>query len=249
MNPGNSLPQHSKRLLLVEDNMDLREDLAQYLMRQGYEVTTAGSAREFYQLASFFPVVIIDIGLPDQSGLVLVVYLRNNSDSKIIILTAQSSSDAKVAGYNAGADIYMVKPVDGKELAASIFNMFHRLDLLPPTDEQVLATRENDASPYTSNSWQLVRAGWLLIWPDGKSISLTGKEFELIHFLTLQQGNVVSRKNLLTNLNYSLNESGNQSFEAQIYRLRRKAELINSSLPIKTSRGIGYSLTARVITE
>lgn len=249
MIPENNLSQQSKRLLLVEDNVDLRENLAKYLVKQGYDVTTAGSAREFYQLVAPFPVVIVDIGLPDQNGLVLVEYLRKNSDSKIIILTAQSSSDAKVAGYTAGADFYMVKPVDCKELAASIANIFNRLDLLSTTAGASTAVQQNEPSRNLSNSWLLLRSEWLLISPEGKSMTLTGKEFELIHYLALQQGNVVSRKNLLTTLKYPLDEFGNQSFEAMMYRLRRKTELINSSFPIKTSRGVGYCLTARIIIE
>ncbi len=249
MTPENSVSQHPKRLLLVEDNLDLREDLSKYLTIQGYEVTTAGSARECYQLISSFPVSIVDIGLPDQSGLVLVEYLRKNTDSKIIILTAQSSSEAKVAGYTAGADIYMVKPVDCTELAASIANIFNRLNLISPTAGEEPSWQEQEPSRNPTNAWRLVRSEWLLISPKGKSLTLTGKEFELITCLAQQQSNVVSRKDLLTTLNYPLNEFGNQSFEALMSRLRRKAELINSSFPIKTSRGVGYCLTARIIIE
>jgi len=243
----NNLSQPSKRVLLVEDNLDLREDLSLYLVKQGYEVTSAGSAREFYQLMQSFPVVIIDIGLPDQNGLVLVEYLRKNTDSKIIILTAQSTTEAKVAGYTAGADLYMVKPVDCKELAASISNIFNRLDLLSQPAEY--ASEEKKLSQDLANSWRLIRSEWLLISPKEKSMALTGKEFELINFLAQQESDIISRKNLLTTLNYQLNEFGNQSFEALIYRLRRKAELINSSFPVKTCRGTGYCLTAKIIVE
>ena len=143
----------------------------------------------------------------------------------------------------------MVKPMDCKELAASIANMFNRLDLPSITAGQVLAAKKNEGSPYPLNSWRLVRSEWLLISPEEKSITLTGKEFELLQFLAQQQGNIVSRKNLLTTLSYPLNEFGNQSFEALMYRLRKKAKLINSSFSIKTHRGTGYCLTARIIAE
>ena len=178
-----------------------------------------------------------------------VEYLRENTNSKIIILTAQSTTEAKVAGYIAGADIYMVKPVDCKELAASISNIFDRIDLLSPTARQAPTVQENEPSRNPTDLWRLVRSEWLLISPKGDAITLTGKEFELLNYLAQQQGNVVSRKSLLTTLNYPLNEFGNQSYEAMMYRLRKKTELINGYFPVKTVRGVGYCLTVRIIVE
>ncbi|MBV5303706.1 MAG: response regulator transcription factor [Chlorobium sp.] len=120
-----------RRLIIVEDDRYFRADISEYLTLDGYDITGAGSAQEFYALlyTGHYALAIIDIGLPDQSGLVVAEYVRANTDMRIIMLTAHSSAAERVAGYKAGADIYMVKPVDCSELSASIATLFERMDL------------------------------------------------------------------------------------------------------------------------
>ena len=115
-------------ILLVEDDTDLRESILRYLALAGLQAKGAASAKEFYLRLdqASFDVVILDIGLPDQSGFVLADYLRQNTGSGIIILTAHSAIQEKVQGYEAGADLYLVKPIEMEELSAAIKSMASR---------------------------------------------------------------------------------------------------------------------------
>ena len=126
-----------KRIIIVEDDRDLLENMVKYLTLCGYEVTGAASAREFYYHLSrqTYLLAVLDIGLPDQSGLVLAEYVRNNTNMWIIMLTARSTLDDKLAGLKSGADFYLVKPIDCSELAATITNLFARLDAAPAVSE------------------------------------------------------------------------------------------------------------------
>ena len=160
-----SLPANSiKRIIIVEDDSDLLENMVKYLTLAGYEVTGAASAREFYYHLSqqTYLLAVLDIGLPDQSGLVLAEYVRNNTSMWIIILTARSTLEDKLAGLKCGADFYLVKPIDCSELAATIANLFVRINETPAIPEQELL-RETD----TFAQWKLERNNWILITPKG----------------------------------------------------------------------------------
>ncbi|MBV5303707.1 MAG: response regulator transcription factor [Chlorobium sp.] len=232
----------SKRLIIVEDDPLLRQDMIEYLTLAGYDVTGVGSAADFYHevRTHHYVLAILDVGLPDQSGLVLAEYLRKNSSLRIIMLTALSSSDDKFAGYRSGVDIYMTKPVDCRELAASIGNLIERITAaLPPP-----------AAAAAASSWKLLRSTWELQTPAGDTISLTAKEFEFITCLVApNQQTTVQRQDALKALGYQLNEYGNRSLEALVHRLRQKVEALNCPFPVKTSRGIGYSFTADLVIE
>jgi len=116
------------RVLVVEDNQNLRESMAECLNLAGLTVSSVGSAAECYQAlaSSDWCVTVIDIGLPDQSGYVLVEYIRANTTMKVIILTARDAIDDRIKGYDSGADIYLVKPINCRELAAAIVSLAQR---------------------------------------------------------------------------------------------------------------------------
>ena len=233
-----------KRIIIVEDDRDLLENMVKYLKLSGYEVTGAASAREFYYHLSrqTYSLVILDIGLPDQSGLVLAEYVRNNSSMWIIMLTARSTLDDKLAGLKCGADFYLVKPVDCSELAATIANVFVRLDETPILPEQE-SLREAD----TLAQWKLERNGWILITPKDDSIKLTSKEFEFIASLSVRSNTIVARRDILKILDYPSTEQASHALESMIYRLRKKIEEAGCEFPVKTSHGTGYCLSADII--
>ena len=233
-----------KRIIIVEDDRDLLENMVKYLTIASYEVTGASSARELYYHLSLRPYVlaILDIGLPDQSGLVLAEYVRNNTDMRIIMLTARSTLDDKLAGLKYGADFYLVKPIDCSELAATIANLFARLDGVPVVLEQAQERLETDSAP-----WKLERNGWLLITPKGDSIQLTSKEYEFIASLDLPQKTIVARRDILKILDYPSTEQASHALESMIYRLRKKIEAAGCEFPVKTSHGAGYCLSADII--
>ena len=233
-----------KRIIIVEDDRDLLENMVKYLTIASYEVTGAASARELYYHLSLRPYVlaILDIGLPDQSGLVLAEYVRNNTNMWIIMLTARSTLDDKLAGLKSGADFYLVKPIDCSELAATITNLFARLDAAPAVSE-LESLRESD----TLEQWKLERKGWTLITPRGDSIKLTSKEFEFIASLSMRSNTIVARRDILKILDYPSTEQASHALESMIYRLRKKIEEAGCEFPVKTSHGTGYCLSADII--
>jgi DNA-binding response OmpR family regulator len=233
-----------KRIIIVEDDRDLLENMVKYLTISGYEVTGAASAREFYYHLSqqTYLLAILDIGLPDQSGLVLAEYVRKNTSMWIIILTARSTLDDKLAGLKCGADFYLVKPIDCSELAATIANLFARLDTAPAVPEQE-SPRESD----TLAQWKLERKGWILITPKGNSIKLTSKEFEFMASLSMRSNTIVARRDILKILDYPSTEQASHALESMIYRLRKKIEEAGCEFPVKTSHGAGYCLSADII--
>jgi DNA-binding response OmpR family regulator len=237
----------SKRIIVVEDDRDFRESMVEYLVLAGFDVTGVASALEFYQRISQqqYLMVILDIGLPDQNGLVLAEYVRNNTDMRIIMLTAQSSLDSKVTAYRSGADIYLVKPIDFAELAASLQSILGRLDF-PPTKKQDTGTPE-PAEEREIIPWKLIRNEWRLCPPEGAAIKLTSKEFDLLELLASHPNKVVERHVLLKALDYDNDEFGNRALDALVHRLRRKKDGLNCRIPLKTAHGSGYGFSEPII--
>lgn len=235
-----------KRIIIVEDDRDFRESIVEYLELSGFNVIGVESALEFYQHISRqnYRLVILDIGLPDQNGLVLAEYIRNNTDMRIVMLTAQSSQQSKVSAYNFGADIYLVKPVDLSELSASLHSILGRLDVQSVTrQEQKIVEPE---SGHELKHWSLDRNNWVLYTPDRERIKLTSKEFDLIQVLASSPDRVVVREELLKALDYDNNEYGHRSIDVLIHRLRCKKNAGNYRIPIKTAHGSGHYFSAPI---
>ena len=116
------------RVLVVDNDQELRESVVECLSLAGLTVSSAGSAAECYQILSSreWCVAVVDIDLPDQSGYVLVEYIRANTTMKVIILTPRDAVDDRVKGYDSGADIYLVKPINCRELATAVIRLAQR---------------------------------------------------------------------------------------------------------------------------
>lgn len=249
MNKHDKVKYRSRhKIIIVEDDEDLRESLIKYLTMSGYDITGVGSAMKFYQQISteIYALAIVDIGLLDQNGLVLSEYLKNNTDIRIVMLTARASLEDKLAGYHSGADIYLVKPVDFGEVAAVIDAILIRIDSTPPpslpdTREQK-AIREINVAP-----WTLVSGEWLLLTPAGIRIQLTAKEFEFLKCLLSYHKQAVSRNLILKALAYSDDTLGGAALETLVHRLRRKTEKHEGHSPIGTIHGVGYSFIADIV--
>ncbi len=224
------------RVILVEDDQMLRESLADYLNLTGFQVTAAGTGMDFYRMIGMqsFDVAVIDINLPDQSGYVLVEYARANTDMGLVIITAHDSLEARVNGYQAGSDLFLAKPVDGRELMAAITSIASRHK-----------TRKNQVVGATG-TWVLDQARWILIAPCGGEISLTGKEFTLIDLLTSVAGAIVERDSLLNQLYNSSDESSSRSLDTLVGRLRKKLANVcpTDNLPVMSVYGKGYRFSA-----
>jgi len=241
----------TQRVIIVEDDQDLRESLIKYLTLAGHDITGVGSALQFYHTIANedYALAILDVGLPDQNGLVLAEYLRNNTTMRIIMLSARTSLDDKLAGYNSGADVYMVKPVDFQELSASISNILGRIH--PTLSIQTRSDVEKQPHPklptqpvVNSLSWTLEQSTRTLYTPLNEGIELTSKEYDFIVCLSSCNNEAVSRQVILKALQYQNDEFSHRSLESLIHRLRTKILTINSNVPIKTSHGVGYCFSA-----
>ena len=228
-------------VLVVDDNQDLRDSVIEYLAMTGLAATGAANAAECYQALSSgnWSVAVVDIGLPDQSGFVLVEYLRANTDTKVIILSARDSVDDRVKGYDCGADLYLVKPVDCRELTAAVFSLAQRQ----------LTRAEADCLPRSqAESWSINQNAWSLTAPNGVSIALTAKEMQFLVLLADTPGTPVNRETLLAKLYLRHDEYTSRSLDALVRRLRGKiVETSRCDSPIKTAHSVGYCFSSPLI--
>ena len=236
------------QIIIVEDEPAFRDMISKYVAKKGFEVALAGSAIEFYREfeKKQFALAIVDIGLPDQNGLVLTKYIRANSTTRVVLLTGDTSLDRRIEGYEAGADVYLTKPVNFRLLDAALGSTLMRVaEHSAVLSDKAAIKLENSGD---SHVWALRTEEWTLITPCGERLHLTSKELTFIHTLAEAQNAPVSRNTLLDKLGYTHDEFGNRSLESMIYRLRKKISP-NLDTPIKTLNGTGYTFTAKIEIE
>jgi len=225
------------RVIIVEDDTDLRESMETFLSMSGFSVDGVGTCREFYRSLDTTPydIAVLDIGLPDQSGIILAEYLHNNTTMGIIMLTARDSNEDKLKGYDAGADIYLTKPVDSRLLASAITNLAARLQ--PRTCEPPRAAQ--------TPSWLLNQNSWTLLTPAGDPIALTALEYNFMTIMAQSPGAPVSRADLIQKLYSRSDDYTSKALDAMIYRLRSKVMAAsNLAIPVKSVHFQGYCFTA-----
>lgn len=226
------------RIILVEDDADLRESIAEGLELFGFQVTGVGSGREFYcKLADDgpFAVAVIDVGLPDQSGLVLAEYCRANTAMGIIMLTAHDSEDDFFRGYEAGCDLYLTKPFPSRVLASAITRLVERLPI-----GHTAAAQGSSRAP----RWTLDRTAWKLFTPGDEIISLTSREMQVLTALLETPGEPVTRDHLQRLLYPRCDEYSGRALDALIRRLRAKTSQSGGEpIPVKTVHSVGYCLS------
>ncbi len=220
------------RLLLVEDEAPLRLSLALRLEAEGYRVDQAadGEAGLFQALEYPLDLLIVDLGLPKLSGTELVKKLRAEGKTlPILILTARGSWQDKVAGLEAGADDYLVKPFEYPELAARVKALLRR-SMKAATDVLAFGPISIDVSA------QAVKL-------NGEPLDLTAFEFRLLEFLVRERARVVSKQELADYLYPHDEDRDSNVLEVLIGRLRRKLDPDGTLTPIETLRGRGYRFT------
>ncbi|MBK1718345.1 response regulator [Thiocystis violacea] len=230
-------------VLLVEDDPLLRESLANYLGLLGHAVTAVGNSLDCYRALGegSFAVAVIDLGLPDQDGSVLVEYARRNTSSAIIVITARDTLDTRVASYTIGADLFLGKPVNGRELAAAIVSLADRRGQSTSTPVGT-ATQPPRTAP---GVWRLLAGQRALQLPDGNQLELTPREYRLIDLLANGEGEPVPRAVLVESLYGRQDESAQRALETLVRRTRRKiADRHAGPSLILTHHGLGYVLAA-----
>jgi two-component system response regulator PhoP len=217
------------RILLVEDEEALREQLTGQLTDKGYSVDAAEDGEEGFYLGREYPIDlgIIDLGLPKLSGIDLIKNLRKaGREFPILILTARGNWQDKVEGLEAGADDYLVKPFHFEELSARLNALLRRsVGLAVPVVEYGPITLDT-----SSQSVSLA----------GEQVTLTAYEYRVLEYLMLHPGEVVS-KTVLTEHIYDQDfDRDSNVLEVFVGRLRRKLDPDKTLKPIETLRGRGY---------
>ncbi len=221
-----------KRLLLVEDEDKLREQLVEILERHDYELEICRDGMEGLYMAQkyVYDVAIIDLGLPRVPGMEIVEKIRaEGHDYPVLILTARSDWKDKVDGLAAGADDYLVKPFHVQELLA-------RLEAL---------TRRASGKFKPAIELGPIRMDMRgkRVEVDGEHIDLTAYEFNLLEYLMQRAGEVVSKSELTDHLYDQDYDRDSNVIEVFVGRLRKKLDPANSLKPIETVRGQGYRFT------
>ena len=229
------------RLLLVDDEAALREPLAEYLSRQGFAVSQAVSAAQARSiLQTETPeLVLLDIMMPGEDGLSLCRMLRETTDIPVILLTALSEDTDRVVGLEIGADDYVVKPFEPRELVARIRSVLRRASkAAPPAGEEEL---------FEFEGWRLDPLKRRLSDPTGAMVSISSVEFRLLMAFVEHPRQVLDRDRLLDMVQGREAHLFDRAVDNQVSRLRRKieADSRNPTL-IQTVWGGGYMLAADV---
>jgi two-component system response regulator PhoP len=220
------------RLLLVEDDAALRLSLALRLEADGFRVDQAADGEDGLHQAREYPVdlAIVDLGLPKLNGLTLVQRLREGGKTlPILILTARGSWQDKVAGLEAGADDYLVKPFEYPELAARVKALLRR-SMQAASDVVQFGPLAIDFSGQAARL-------------DDQPLELTAFEYRLLEFLVRERARVVSKQELSDYLYPHDEDRDSNVLEVLIGRLRRKLDPQGTLAPIETLRGRGYRFT------
>ena len=220
------------RVLVVEDDAEIADVLRRTLRQEGHEVRSAADGVAALELAEdFIPdLVILDLGLPKLDGVEVCRRLRAESDAPILILTARSQTDDRVVGLDSGADDYLVKPFERKELLARMRALLKRR---PPRGTASLAVGDLRLNPDTRE----VHRG-------DRPVELTNREFELLEYLMRNERLVISRERLLEEVWGYDPMALTNTIDVFISNLRRKLESEGEPRILHTKRGAGYVVRA-----
>jgi len=233
----------SPHILVVEDDREIGRLVGRYLSANACRVSLAGDGREMERVlaASRIDLVILDVMLPGEGGLDLCRRLRAASDLPIIMLTAKGDDVDRIVGLEMGADDYLAKPFNPRELLARVRAVLRR------TGVGKLSPGGRDARVLTFLGWRLDHGLRELAAPDGTKVTLTSAEFDLLAALCERSGRILSRDQLLDLTQGRSAGSFGRSIDVMISRLRRKIEADpHHPVVIKTVRSGGYLFTPAV---
>lgn len=230
-------------ILLIDDDREIRDLLGRFLERERFRVTSARDAREARRAFANgnYQLIVLDLMLPGETGLDLARWLRDQAGVPIIMLTAMGEEADRIIGLELGADDYVTKPFNPRELLARIRAVLRR------TGEQEERGAMPPAKLYRFAGWQLETARRRLIDPDGIDVALTGGEYDLLLALLDRPNRVLTRDMLLDLLRGRQAGPFDRAIDVAISRLRRKLEDDGRNAQIiKTVRGGGYVLATLV---
>ena len=223
----------SKKILIVEDDGNIRELLRLYLEREGYEITEAANGEEGVELwRKINPdMILLDVMMPIMDGWQVCKIIRKESKVPIIIMTAKGETFDKVNGLEMGADDYIVKPLEMREVIARVRAIFRRL---APEDSGKISF---DKLTVDKQAYDLI--------VDGKRVDAPPKEIELLYFLASNPNRVFTRAQLLYDV-WGFDYFGDtRTVDVHVKRLREKLEGVSDKWDLKTVWGVGYKFETR----
>ena len=226
---------HDPHLLIVDDDERIRVLLQKFLVRNGFLVTAAREAEHARRILAGldFDLMILDVMMPGEDGVSLCKWIRESSTTPVMLLTAKGETESRIKGLEAGADDYLAKPFEPKELLLRINAILRRV---PP--------EEADTVPKVLNlgpiRYDLERGE---MWQGEDLVRLTATEMQLVKIFSAQPGEAISRAQLVEDLGRDRGQAQERAVDVQITRLRRKIEQ-NPKQPryLQTVRGAGYML-------
>jgi len=222
------------RILLVEDEPSAARFIAKGLReaKHAVDIATDGIAASRQCQENDYDAVILDVMLPGKDGLAVCRDLRaGGSDVPVLMLTARDAVEARVQGLDAGADDYLTKPFDFRELLA-------RVRALTRRDRRPLAPERIEVGPLA------IDVAGQRVWVDGRELELTSREYALLEYLARRAGEVVGRADIAEHVWDDSFDPMSNLIEVYIQRLRRKIDAGDQPSLIRTRRGEGYSLNA-----
>jgi two-component system torCAD operon response regulator TorR len=233
------MPTHASHVLVVEDDEVTRAKLAGYLEAAGHRVSEAADGADMREAfaAEQIDLVLLDINLPGEDGLDLTRDIRRRSDVGIILVTGRTDDVDRIVGLEIGADDYVTKPFNPRELLARVKTLLRR----------TMGTARVDAVHKTFAGWTFDTRTRRLVSPQGERLSLTRAEYELLSTLVEHPGMVLGRERLLSHITHRTWDPSDRTIDVLVRRLRQKIEP-DPKLPefIITAHGEGYIFAAEV---
>lgn len=223
------------RILVIEDDDDIARLEQAVLERAGYELRVTGSGAEGLELADTYKpdVVILDVGLPDISGLDVCTSLSNSNNAFILMVSGHSREQDILLGLGLGADDYITKPFSGNELVARVASFLRRR-------EKQMQKRDGN-NVLTVGTAELDRDFHTLSYDD-RRVSLTALEFRLLWFLAEAEGRLLTRAQILEHVWNDTSGVPTRVVDVHVAALRKKLSEVDAPLEIASVRGIGYRL-------
>jgi two-component system phosphate regulon response regulator OmpR len=229
------------RILIVDDDQEVRDTVREYFELCGFDVYAVGDGDGMRKVMTRSPVdiVLMDLNLPGDDGFALTRQLRASHRVGIIMLTAAGQTVDRIVGLEMGADDYVAKPFDPREVLARVKSVMRRLRAAPPSVDPALSNTKPEMVRMGACTLDL--AAHRLRNANGEEIRLTGMEFDLLRAFADHPDRVLSRERLLELAHHRQSEVFDRSIDLRIARLRRKIETdVRKPQVLKTVRGAGY---------
>ncbi len=235
----------SARLLIVEDEVVTRNTLTRLFQQEGYDVFDAADGMQMQRIMARqqIDLVIMDVNLPGKSGLELAEKLRENENIGLVFLTGRDADEDRLLALELGADDYLIKPYNPKELIIRVRNLYRRIEVLKSQQQSI----GHDSVVYEFNGWRLESDSRCLFSPDGKMFRLPKSEYRAMELFLSNPGKILDRETLVKKMLDRELRPNDRTVDVAIRRIRRHFEASpDSPNLITTIHGEGYRFVGDV---